>query len=504
MSSEMLAAALQTVRRTLDTEAHYIHAAQWLNFDRETVCPPESMEQQGEVIAFLSNQAFQLEKDPAFIRAAETLYEHRGELGEFDRVLAESLHREYRKTKNITPEQDHAFSLVYQKAYTDWLRAKQAADFSLFAPSLAAVRDVEVQTVSLREDPLPDAYEELLQDYERGMSRDLLDETFRRCRDRLVPLLAKIRREGKPIRTDFLSRPVTDDAQRRLAQKLLSLMGYDFNRGMLATTEHPFTDGITKNDVRVTTHFYPTLFASSMYSVIHEGGHALFEQLQPAENFEHHIEGQKTSGMHESVSRFYENIIGRSEAFVRLIYPLVCECFPEVMADVSERELYEALNVVEPSLIRTEADEFTYTLHIIIRYEIEKQIMDGGVRIEDLPRIWNETYREYLGVTPADDREGILQDVHWSSGFGYFPTYALGNMYNAMYYNRMKQELPVDELVAAGDFAAINSWMAEHVFARADRLAPLDWIREITGRDFTPDDFLDYLEEKYSRLYELD
>ena len=208
-------------------------------------------------------------------------------------------------------------------------------------------------------------------------------------------------------------------------------------------------------------------------------------------------------GQHESVSRFYENRIGRSEAFVRLIYPKVKEIFPDVMADVTERELYEALNVVQPSLIRTEADEFTYTFHIIIRYEIEKMIVDGTVSIEDLPRIWNEKYEEYLGVRPESDRDGVLQDVHWSSGFGYFPTYALGNMYNAMYMNRMKQELDLDAAIASGSLKEINDWMQTNVFARANLLAPKDWIREITGRSFTPDDFLDYLEEKYSRLYEL-
>ena len=500
---EHLETALSRVRATLSEEKKYYHAASLLNFDLETICPPAAMERQGETIAFLTNQAFRLEKDPEYTKAAEILYEGRDELDEYDRVLAEALHRDLRKTRNITPEQDHEFSLIYQKAYIDWLNAKQAADYSLFRGSLSAVRDAQVRQVSLRTDPLPDAYNELLEDYERGMNRQILDETFRKCLDRLVPLLARIQRSPRKIRTDFLSRPVSDEAQRRLAEKVLAVMGYDFRRGVLATTEHPFTDGIAQDDVRVTTHFYPDMFASSLYSVIHEGGHALFEQLQPAENHDHYIADQKTSGMHESVSRFYENVIGRSEAFVHCLYPMVCECFPEVMRDVSERELYEALNVVQPSLIRTEADEFTYTLHIIIRYEIEKMILDGEADIADLPAVWNRKYGEYLGVIPGNDREGILQDVHWSSGFGYFPTYALGNMYNAMYARKMREDLDVDALAAAGNFAPINQWMAEHVFRKADRMAPLDWIRDITGREFTPEDFLDYLEEKYTKLYEL-
>ena len=330
-----------------------------------------------------------------------------------------------------------------------------------------------------------------------------LDKAFGECTRRLVPLLKKIMASKKKIRTDFLSRPVTDEQQKKMAQYLLEVMGYDFSRGAFTTTEHPFTDGLGKNDVRVTTHYQPNMFASSMFSIIHEGGHALFDMNQPTADHEHFITGNKTMGMHESVSRFYENRIGRSEAFIHLIYPKVCEVFPNVMSDVSEKELFEAMNIVEPSLIRTEADEFTYTFHVIIRYEIEKLIVNGGAKIEELRDLWNKKYEEYLGVTPSTDSEGILQDVHWSSGFGYFPTYAVGNMYNAMYYKTMSESFDIDEAVRSGDFAKINGWMKENVFKSADILSPKDWLFKITGKSFSPDAFLDYLEEKYSKLYEL-
>ena len=240
-----------------------------------------------------------------------------------------------------------------------------------------------------------------------------------------------------------------------------------------------------------------------MYSIIHEGGHALFDQNQPRENHDHFIIGGKTLGQHESVSRFYENRIGRSEAFVHFVYPKVCELFPQAMEGVSEQEFYLALNRVQSSLIRTEADEFTYTFHIIIRYEIEKALFAGEIKVEDIPELWNRKYQEYLGVCPTSDRNGVLQDVHWASGFGYFPTYAIGNFYNAMYYNRMKQEVDVDAAIREGNFEPVNSWMIGHVFAKADRLSPREWIKDITGRDFTPVDFLDYLEEKYSGIYGL-
>ncbi|MBQ8935131.1 MAG: carboxypeptidase M32 [Oscillospiraceae bacterium] len=495
--------ALARVKAVLKEARRYQHAVSVLNFDQETICPPAAMEEQGETIAFLGNQSFRLTKQEDFIQAANDLYDHREELEPLDRAMAESLRRTYDKTKNLTPELEHAHALVYQKGFVDWLKAKEQGAFDLFAPSLKAVRAAQLEEIELRENRLPDTYDEMLSDYERGITRADLDKCFDACKARLIPLLRRIQASPKQIRTDFLSRTVTDESQKKMAEYLLHTIGFDFNRGTFATTEHPFTAGLARDDVRVTTHYYPDQFASNMYSIIHEGGHALFEQLTPGAHYDHFISGDKTMGQHESVSRFYENIIGRSEAFVHLIYPNVCEIFPEVMADVTERELYEALNGVRPSLIRTEADEFTYTFHIIIRYEMEKMIVDGTAALEDLPRIWNEKYREYLGVTPENHREGILQDVHWSSGFGYFPTYALGNLYNAMYYNRRNEDFDVPAAVGAGDFGKINGWMREHVFQKADVLSPKQWLREVTGRELTTEDFLDYLEEKYSRLYEL-
>ena len=492
---------LKTVYDSLDLADKYYHAAGVVDFDLETICPEAAMERQGETAAFLMTEGFKIIKKDEFNEAAERLYENRSELEPLDSALAEGLHRDFAKIKNITPEQSHEFSLIRNKAYIDWLKAKEKSDFSLFAPSLEKIKEIELKKVSLREGALPDAYDEMISDFERGMTSHDIDEAFGLCKEKLLPMLDKIKKSKKKIRCDFLSRPVTDEAQRKMARYLLETIGYDFRRGAFTTTEHPFTSDVARDDIRVTTHYYPDAFASSMYSIIHEGGHALFGQNQPAEHHDHHIANRMTMGMHESVSRFYENVIGRSRTFVDFIYPETKKIFPEAFSDVTADEFYEALNIVTPSLIRTEADEFTYTLHIIIRYEMEKMIVRGDVDIASLPEVWNKKYEEYLGVSPSCDREGVLQDVHWSGGFGYFPTYALGNMYNAMYYNRMKRELDVDSLVARGDFATVNSWMTKNVFAKANLLPAKEWIKDITGRDFTPLDFITYLEEKYGEIY---
>ena len=494
--------ALQTIHRVRKEAEVYQHACALIDFDRETICPPKALEEQGEVSAFLANKAFVLFQQEEYQRAGEVLYQHREELCDYDRALAEELHEEFNRTHNITPEMDLEFAKIYSKAYIDWLEAKRKQDFSLFAPSLKEIIRIEKKQVELMDEKSPVFYDNFLARYTRDETVEDLDRIFGRCKERLVPLLKKIMQSKHVIRRDFLTRLVSDEAQRQMAQYLLQTIGFDFERGTFSTTEHPFTSSMGRYDERLTTH-YRDSFISSIYSIVHEGGHALFDQFQPQENWDHFITDRKTMGQHESVSRFYENRIGRSESFIHLIYPKVCEIFPEAMHDVSEREFYEAVNIAEPSMIRTEADELTYTFHIIIRYEMEKAILEEGVPVEELPKLWNDKYEEYLGIRPANDEEGILQDMHWTFGFGYFPTYALGNLYNAMYINRMKKELDFDGEIAAGNMKSIRDWMEENVWKKADRLAPREWIRDITGRDFTPDDFLDYLEEKYTKLYEL-
>lgn len=494
---------LQTVYKTLEEARLYEHAGKLVSFDRQTVCPRQGVQRQGEIDAFLSNRAYALLKDRQFIKSAELLYRNREKLPAIENTLVCALHRNYLRTKNISTEDAHRYALIYNEAFGNWLRAKEASDFSLFANSLRAVRDIELEQAKRSEDKKKTVYDSLLDRYERGMTAEVLDDTFFVCKERLVPLMKKIKKSKKKIRTDFMGRKVTDEQQRHLAEYLLQRLEFDRSRGTLSTSEHPFTDDISWDDTRVTTHFYPARFASSMYSVIHECGHALFGQRTPWEDYSHFINGEKTLGMHESVSRFYENRIGRSLPFIRLILAHAKEIMPQVFDDVTATEFYEAVNMVKPSLIRIDADELTYTLHIIIRYEIEQDIVRKRVKIEDIPRLWAEKYKQYLGVRVKNDREGVLQDVHWTSGFGYFPTYALGNLYNAMYYNRMKQELRIDRLVEKGKLSVINDWMTEHVFKKADHMDARAWILDITGRTFTPDDFLDYLEEKYGALYGL-
>ena len=486
----------------------YDHASRIISFDQMTICPDLGRPYEGEIAALMRTKAFEKMQNKAFIDAVLALHDLRGTLDEWESALENRLYRLYLHTKNRSITETAQEEELKSRAFTDWMKAREEDDFRIFAPALSALiasekaRVAAFETETAAEEAMSD-YARMLDENEPGLTEETLDALFKRCLEHLPELLKAVTESDKQPRVDFLSRPVTDEQQDALTRYLLDLLGFDTKRGAYGLTQHPFTDLLNPDDVRVTTHYEPNSFLSNMYSVLHECGHGLFEQLQPRDNHKYHIADNKTMGMHESVSRFYENVIGRSREFIHLIYPKLCEIFPQVFFDVGEEDLYEAVNAVTPSLIRMDADELTYTLHIIIRYELEKQLIDGSLSVDDLPAAWNKAYEEMLGVAPASDLTGMLQDSHWASSFGYFPTYALGNFYGAMYLHAIRADFDFDTAVETGDFARINAWMAEHVFKRADRLRADEWIRAICGRELTADDFLAYLDEKYSLIYRL-
>ena len=476
-----------------------------LNFDLETKCPVKNMNCASDSLNVISSQIFDLTHEKEYIDLVVSLHEKRDEAKDvYEKTLIDNLYKSYIREKNVSKELDDLASKVYSNSYIDWLNAKKNKDYSLFEPSLEKVKEIQQKLIDTREDKKDNYYDTAFSDYERGLTSKDLDKLFGELRDGIVNLLNRIKKSKHKIRTDFMSREVPIEKQEQFSNYILETMGFDFSRGCIATTEHPFTDTLSKDDTRVTTHYYLNQFVSNIFTIAHEGGHALFGQNQDDEDFNHYIDDSMTLGMHESVSRFYENILGRSKAFIHLIHPKFKEIFGDIFFDVSEEELYEAVNEVKPSLIRTEADELTYSLHIIIRYEIEKDIINNKVDLKDIKALWNKKYEEYLGVTPTNDSEGILQDVHWSSGFGYFPTYALGNIYNAMYYNSMKEKLDVDKLIRENKMDVILKYMTENVFKDANKLDSKTWIKKITNKDIDSSYFLKYLEDKYVELYRLE
>ena len=500
---------LDVLKGCLQKAENYRAAASYIVFDMSTISPENAKAHEGELIAFLENEGLKVRKDPSFVSALLSSLKSVDSMNEWERAMVLLAYRTYRMEKNISEEEAYSFSLQEQQAFLDWEKAKEKSDFSIFSSSLQRVIDNCKKRASLREldetekGLLKNDYDRLLDMFERGMTTEAIDPIFEESKERIVSLLTRIKNSKKKIRRDFLSRRVPIEKQREISKMLQEVLCIDTTRSLIGESEHAFTDRMAYDDVRITTHYYEDLFVSNIYTVMHESGHLMFDMWQPKENHEYFVTEGKTLGMHESVSRFYENRIGRSKSFISLIFPRLKEIIPETLSDVTEREFYEGVNIAEPTLIRTEADEVTYTLHVIIRYELEKKLIGGELSVRELPRAWNEMYKELLGVVPSNDAEGVLQDVHWASDFGYFPTYAIGNFYNSMYYNEMAKKIDIDGAVRAGDMDSINSWMKERVYKKADRLTPKEWIYDITGRDLTPSDFLDYLDEKYAEIYEL-
>jgi carboxypeptidase Taq len=473
------------------------HAERIISFDLQTICPSKGRENEGNTSNYIASMLFALIKDPKFDEASEYCYKNIEQLEPLDQELVKSLHREYLRHKNITIEFQDEINKAQSDAYNHWLEAKDKDDFSLYAPYLKKIIELEKKKIDLLDEKDPIPYNNLIDLYERGMKIEDYDNFFGTIKDYLVKKLPSVIEDNKKVRVDFLSRDVPIHLQEQFSKYLLNTIGFDFERGALSTTEHPFTSPVAIDDNRVTTHYFLNNCVSNIFAIVHEGGHAIFGQCQPAESYDHFLDNSMSMGMHESVSRFYENVIGRSKEFIHCIYPEFQKIFGDIFSDVTENELYEGVNFVSPTYIRTDADEFTYTLHIIIRYELEKRIINEDLDVNELPKLWDDLYEKYLGIRPRNNKEGILQDVHWTGGFGYFPCYALGNAFNSIYFEKMQEELDVKNLVSTGDFKPILKWMTDNVFKKANYLDSKKWIEEMTGKQFGPDSFMRYLDKKY-------
>ena len=479
---------LKKLYQKLDEIDAYNRCLGKMSFDQSCCAPEEGLDQAGEDMALLSKRLYSLTHAKGYTELLCALHEDSEGLTAVQKKAVEHLYRDYRKTKNLTPRFSYEYNRAANKAYGAWLRAKKENDFALFRDSLETMIGFRRREIALRDERFPSAYAACLDDSEPGLTAPRLDAFFEALKGRIVPLIRRIRAEGKPIRGDFLSRPVPVYRQEAMSRALLEQEGLRKSALVLMTTEHPFTTNFGPGDVRVTTHYYEENFISNIFSTLHEGGHAVFMQNEPKELFVNHCNDRPTNAMHECISRFYENIIGRSEAFIHYIYPKIRELSGGTFDDVSERELYEAVN---------------YSLHVLIRYELEKRFIDGEITVEEIPALWNALYKEYLGVEVPDDASGCLQDVHWTSDFGYFPSYALGSAYGAQILHTMEKEMDVFAAVRAGELYKVTDWLTERVFSIASLSTPDAWIRAVTGEGLNERYFLDYLEEKFTRLYGL-
>lgn len=487
--------------RALEKQLYaYLYAMTVIDFDAETVAPEGSADGRAEATEVLSRASFDLLVNDG----TATLLKEAAADAETEQERAEvrNLQRQYDEIARIPADEYAAFTKLCSQSVPAWTKAKRTNDFSLFAPyleKLIAARRAQARYFAPDRDP----YEVLLDRYEKGLTIAQCDEFFATLRETIVPLLADIQTRGKAVRTDFLDQEWPIDAQRRVSKKIMELWGLDPAHCYLAESEHPFTTEFWRGDVRITTHYMPRDIFSNLYSVAHEGGHALYElNINPDYDYTVVTHGA-TMGIHESQSRLFENLVGRSRAFVHYLYPTLKELFPAQLADVSAEEIWRAVNRAEPGLIRTEADELTYCLHVMVRYEIEKQLIGGTLEAKDVPAVWAKLYKEYLGIEVPNDRDGCLQDSHWSGGaFGYFPSYALGSAYGAQMLRRMEQDVDVWGAAARGDLTPITAWLREKVHQYGGLMEPADVVKNACG-DFSAEDYIQYLTRKYTELYGL-
>ena len=494
--------AISYYKETVKKLKAFQYIAFLASWDSQTQAPKESFGLESEQLGLLSEMQYGIQTDPKFIEAINTLYEVRNELDDVLSHEIEVQHKEVEQVKKIPKEEFSEFSKLIAGAYPTWVEAKQKSDFSIFAPLLEKIIAYKKKETAWLATEDRKGYDVLLDMYEPGLTKEDCDRFFGVLKEKLVPFIKKV--TSTELEGDFAfgDRAYPRRKQREFCEYLRDVLCFDKNRGLMMESEHPFTTNFGTDDIRITNHYYPNNFTASVFSVIHETGHSLYE-LQCDRALNETLSGGGASmAMHESQSRFYENMIGRSRAFWEAHYAKLQYVFPEQLEDVDLDLFMKYINRTEISFVRTAADELTYPLHIMVRYDLEKEFIENDIPVEKLPELWNQKFEEYFGVTPPDDQNGILQDVHWCYGdIGYFPTYALGSAYAAQFFDSMNKDFDVYASLASGDTKEVNEWLKEKIHRFGSSKYPKEIIRYATGKDFDPNYYVDYLIKKYSAVY---
>ncbi|MGB9740399.1 MAG: carboxypeptidase M32 [Candidatus Bathyarchaeia archaeon] len=481
-----------------------------IHWDMETMMPPKAIGIRSQQLALLSTIEHKMSTDPEIGRLLEEIMRnpHYEMLSEVQKRNVYLVKKQYDEQTRL-PEELVA-AIAKQRAITTdiWKKAKIAKNFAVFKPELEKLLELEKKAAEIlmevKKTKTP--YDALIDIFEPKMTTETITRIFSELREGLVSLLGKCQTAPKKPDASILQRRIPIDVQRKIAKELAKTVEYDVESNMaggrIDETEHPFTSGYY-DDVRITTHYYEDNFASSIFSVLHEAGHAMYEQNLNPEWIYQPVGTACSSGFHESQSRFLENIIGRSKEFWSYFLPKLKELTGSALSDVSLDAFVHAINEVKPSKIRVEADEVTYCLHIIIRFNIERDLFAEKLTVKELPESWNQSYKDYLGLTIENDSEGVMQDTHWASGlFGYFPSYALGNVYSGQILAQMEKELANwREQISIGKFHPIKDWLINNVHKYGNLYDPADLIKKITGMQLNVKPYMEYLEEKYSKLY---
>ncbi|VEF48011.1 carboxypeptidase Taq [Bacillus freudenreichii] len=479
-------------------------ALQLIYWDMRTGAPKKGVKQRSEVIGVLSNEYFQMSTSEEMAAFIANLSVNKGELAEITQSTLAECKKIYDRNKKIPPKEYKEYVILQAHAENIWEEAREKSDFGMFKPYLQRLVDFNKKFIEYW-GYKGNKYNTLLDLYEPEVTVETIDKEFEILKEAIIPLINKISDFGSHPETEFLYQPFPKAKQKDFSLRVLEQMGYDFDAGRLDETVHPFATGLNPGDVRITTRYYDDDWRMAVFGTIHEGGHALYEQNISSQLIGTPLCNGTSMGIHESQSLFYENILARDRSFWEYNFDVLKQYAGSQFDHVSLDEFYRAINKAESSLIRIESDNLTYSLHIIIRYEIEKGLFNNEISVEELPEIWNEKYEKYLGIRPRNDAEGVLQDVHWAAGnFGYFPSYALGYMYAAQIKNAMIKDIPdYYRLLKTGNLKPIKEWLTKHIHRYGKTKKPLELIKEATGEGLSAKYLTDYLVKKYSSLYNL-
>ncbi len=483
---------------------YYDRAGSLLYWDMRTICPPMGEEGHADALTFFSTESFAMSTSEELGKFLDTLAapEEYDKLDETMKFVVKRMKRDYDKNKRIPKDFYEEYVKENTASEMAWEKAKQNSDYSVFAPHLEKVIEFTKKLYGYT-DPDKEVYDAMLDTFEEGMDSATIDGLFEDLKKELVPLVKAIIAAKQPDDSKFRQH-YDIESQKKVQEFLLKYIGFNFEAGTVGETEHPFTLNFSPYDVRVSNHYADNDALSGIFTAIHEGGHAVFEQnVNPA--YDGTVAGSCCyMGVHESQSRFFENILGRNKNFWSPIYGQLQELLPQYK-DITLDEFYHEINHVRNSFIRCDADELTYCLHIVLRYEMEKAIFRDNVSVDKLPQLWNQKMQEYLQITPTCDAEGILQDMHWSDGsFGYFPSYLLGSIYDGMFLDAVEKDLgSVDTILAEGKVKNITKWLNENIHYYGSTRTPSQVIDNVCKKPVSAEPIIRHFKKKYTELYKL-
>ena len=478
-------------------------AASVLSWDQQVNMPPGGHEARGRQLATLSKIAQEkFITDEVGGLIADLKQEFNG--AETDEAaLVRVADRNYDKAKRVPPSFIAEQAMVTSKAFEAWVEARSKSDFSIFQPHLERVVETVHKYISFFP-PADHPYDTLLDDFEPGMKTADVKAIFDGLRPKQVKLIKAIA-SSKQVKYAFLFKKYNEKKLIDFGVDVITSLGYDWTRGRQDKAPHPFETTFSVNDVRITTRYEDDNPLATLFSTVHEAGHAMYEQGVNPSYERTPLAGGTSLAVHESQSRMWENLVGRSLPFWEHFYPTLKKLFPSQLDGVTLKAFYKAINKVEPSLIRVNADEATYNLHIMLRLELEIGMVEGTIAVKDLPEIWNTKMQEYLGVTPPDDARGVLQDIHWSGGMiGYFSTYALGNLVSVQLWERINRDIRnLDDQIRKGDFSELLGWLRKNIHQHGQKYQPQTLVQKVTGSKISPEPYMRYLTKKYSEIYGL-